>query len=69
MDGLFEQGHVVLGGPLADGGGAAMVVMEGESEEAVRRLLAPDPWVAAGILGVGSVRRWRVFLDARRRPL
>ena len=64
MDVLFEGGAVVLGGPLADGG--AVLVMEAENEDEVRRLLAGDPWmVEAAVQGVGHIREWEIFLDAR----
>ena len=66
MDELFERGAVVLAGPLADGAGAAVSVMEAASADEVRALLAADPWVTKDILGVGEVREWRIFLDARR---
>ena len=68
MDDLFERGIVVLAGPIADGGGEALSVLEGESERALRELLAADPWVRdRDILRVGRIRGWRVFLDARTR--
>jgi uncharacterized protein YciI len=68
MDDLFERGLVVLGGPLADGSGHAVVVMEAAGEAEVRDLLAGDPWCVHDILGVNEIREWRIFLDARRRP-
>ncbi len=68
MDDLFERGIVVLAGPIADGGGEALSVLEGESEAALRELLAEDPWCRdRDLLRVGRVRGWRVFLDARDR--
>jgi uncharacterized protein YciI len=68
MDDLFARRLVILGGPIAGGGGEALVVMDAESEDALRDLLAADPWRAArDILRVGRIREWRVFLDARER--
>ena len=43
MDGLVDAGFVVLGGPLADEHRVVLVV-EAESEDAVRSTLARDPW-------------------------
>src|SRR5439155_25097095 len=43
MDGLVDEGFVVLGGPLADEERVVHVV-EAESEDAVRATLARDPW-------------------------
>ena len=65
MDDLFARGSVVLAGPLVDGAGDAVVVMEAASAREVRELLAPDPWVVDHLLGVGEIREWRIFLDAR----
>jgi uncharacterized protein YciI len=68
MDDLFERGVVVMAGPIAGGAGEAVVVMEAESESALRELLAADPWCRdRDVLGVSRIREWRVFLDARER--
>jgi uncharacterized protein YciI len=65
MDDLFERGLVRIAGPIAGGAGEALTVMDGESEEALRQLLAGDPWCAdQDLLRVGRIREWRVFLDA-----
>ena len=65
MDELFHAGRVVLGGRLRDEKGA-LLVMDADSEEHVRELLAPDPWcVERDMLRVGDVRPWKIFLDAR----
>ena len=68
MDDLFERGLVVLAGPIAGGAGESLVVMEAEAEDALRELLAADPWCRDGdLLRVARIREWRVFLDARTR--
>lgn len=63
MDGLVEQGLIVLGGPLAD---EVRVVhaMEAASEEAVRAALARDPWSGSHLV-VETVEPWTLRLDAR----
>jgi uncharacterized protein YciI len=65
MDGLVEQGFIVLGGPLSDGVHTAHAV-EADSEEAVRATLARDPWSGSHLV-VESIEPWTVRLDARRR--
>lgn len=65
MDGLVEQGFVVLGGPLADEKRTAHVV-EAESEEAVRATFTRDPWSGTH-LEVGSIDAWTIRLDGRKR--
>jgi uncharacterized protein YciI len=63
MDGLVEAGFVVLGGPLADEHRVVLVV-EAESEEAVRATLARDPWSETHLV-VDTVDRWTIRLDGR----
>jgi uncharacterized protein YciI len=63
IDGLVDDGFVVLGGPLVDEGGA-MIVVRAESEEAVRQRLQEDPWYREEILRLERIRRWEIFVDA-----
>jgi uncharacterized protein YciI len=63
MDGLVEEGFIVLGGPLADEVRTAHVV-ESESEEAVRATLARDPWSETH-LRVDTIDPWTIRLDGR----
>ena len=65
MDALVDDGFVVLGGPLGDRE-RVMVVVEAEDEDEVRRRLAPDPWLPAGILEIASIEPWTIWLDARK---
>jgi hypothetical protein len=63
MDGLVEQGFIVLGGPLADEERVAHAI-EAADEEQVRATLALDPW-SGSHLNVESVEPWTVRLDGR----
>lgn len=63
MDGLVDDGFIVLGGPLADEHRVVLVV-EAESEEAVRATLARDPWSGTHLV-VDAVDRWTIRLDGR----
>jgi uncharacterized protein YciI len=63
MDGLVDDGFVVLGGPLADEHRVAHVI-EAASEEALRARLAEDPWSGTH-LNVASVDPWTIRLDGR----
>ena len=61
---LFEEGTVVLAGPVGDGSGA-MMVLEAGSEEEARRVVQHDPYTAAGV-GVDHVLRpWNVVIPAQ----
>ena len=64
MDGLVDDGFVVLGGPLADEHRVAHAV-EAESEEAIRATLARDPWSETH-LQVDTIDPWTIRLDGRR---
>ncbi|MGH3085022.1 MAG: YciI family protein [Gaiellaceae bacterium] len=62
MDGLTDEGVVVLGGPLGgDDGENVLLVVAVESEAAIRARLAEDPW-ANGMLTIESVKPWSVWL-------
>ena len=63
MDGLVDSGFVVLGGPLADEHRVVLVV-EAESEDAVRATFARDPWNETH-LRVDTIDRWTIRLDGR----
>lgn len=65
MDGLVDDGFVVLGGPLADEERVVLAV-EAESENAVRETLARDPWSDSHLV-VDSVDAWTIRLDGRAR--
>jgi uncharacterized protein len=64
MDALVEEGVIVLGGPIGDGDGEnSLLVVDVDSESAVRARLAEDPW-ADDMLTIESVRPWSVWLRA-----
>ena len=45
MDGLADEGFVVLGGPIGEGDGEnTLMVIDAPDEETVRARLADDPW-------------------------
>ena len=63
MDGLVDDGFVILGGPLADEDRVVLAV-EAESDEAVRSTLGRDPWSGTHLV-VESVDQWTIRLDGR----
>ena len=63
MDGLVEDGFIILGGPLDDEERVVHVVAA-ESEEHVRATLARDNW-AESVVQVESVDGWTILLDGR----
>jgi uncharacterized protein YciI len=64
MDGLVADGFILFGGPVGDGQ-QTLHVVEAHDEDQVRRRLAEDPWARAGLLEVGSIQPWALWLDFR----
>ena len=60
MDGLVEDGFVLLGGPLGEH--RALLIVIADSEAEVRARLAQDPWTPMRVLGVERVEPWEVLL-------
>jgi uncharacterized protein YciI len=67
MDGLVSDGMIILGGPLSNGE-RTLHVVEAADEQAVRTRLARDPWATMGLLRVGSLEPWALWLDSRTAP-
>ena len=65
MDGLVDDGFIVLGGPLSRELRTAHAV-EAESEDAVRARFARDPW-SDSHLRVEAIDKWTIRLDGRPR--
>lgn len=65
MDGLVDDGFVVLGGPVSDDGRVVHAV-EAESEAAVRATWGRDPWSETHLV-VESIEPWTIRLDTRQR--
>ena len=64
MDALVEDGFVILGGPVGYDHGALHLV-ESADEQDVRARLGKDPWAQSGVVRVGSVEPWLIWLDGR----
>ena len=64
MDELVARGTIVLGGPLADEH-RVVLVMDADSESAIREALARDPWSGSHLV-VNRIEAWRIRLDGRR---
>ncbi len=72
MDGLVEDGFIVLGGPLADEHRVVHAV-EAESEDAARATFARDPWSETHLHDetIGAVddpARWSIQMTHRAEP-
>jgi len=64
MDGLVDDGFIILGGPVGDGA-QTLHVVEAADENQLRARLAEDPWASAGLLQIGTIEPWALWLDSR----
>jgi uncharacterized protein YciI len=63
MDRLVDDGFVVVAGPLGDGEEALLIIEASDEAEVIARM-ATDPWNPMGLLHVGEVRPWTIWLGA-----
>ena len=64
IDGLAEQGVIVLGGPVGDPDfGPALLILAAESEDEVYTHLSEDPWLNT-TLRVENVQRWSIWIGS-----
>ena len=61
MDGLAEEGWIVLGGPLGDGS-KFMHVVDAAGVDEVEARFAADPWVPMDMLRIVSAEPWEILL-------
>ena len=64
MDDLVADGFILFGGPVGDGQQTLHVVAADDAND-VRRRHAEDPWARAGLLKIGSIQSWELWLDFR----
>jgi uncharacterized protein YciI len=62
MNGLVDDGFILLGGPLEGGRDTAHVV-DAASEDELRARFGEDPWAANGMLRIKSAERWTILLE------
>jgi uncharacterized protein YciI len=66
MDGLVDDGFLIVGGPLGNGD-RTLHLIQAEGEQEIRTRFAADPWATAGLLQVGTIEPWAFWLDGRSR--
>lgn len=68
MDRLVDDGTIIVGGPVGDGS-RTLHAVEAIDEAEIRARFGADPWAAPGLLEIGSIEPWALWLDSRsRRP-
>jgi uncharacterized protein YciI len=63
MDGLRDEGFVLLGGPLEGTAEVLLIVRARDADEILVRL-AEDCWSRSGLLQVSRIARWRLRLGS-----
>jgi hypothetical protein len=63
MDGLVDDGFIIIGGPLGDGSRSLHAV--DAPDEDIRARLAAETWASAQLLLIGSVEPWAWWLGGR----
>jgi uncharacterized protein YciI len=69
MNALAGEGFVLFAGPLAgteSGRLRALVIVDAETEDEIRRRLADDPWVHSDRLAIASIEPWNLIVGAER---
>jgi uncharacterized protein YciI len=64
MDGMKEEGFIVLGGPLEGSRHAALLVFRAHDETEILTRLADDPWTRNDLLVVDELRPWTIRLGS-----
>ena len=65
MDGLVDDGFVILGGPVGDGEQTLHVVEAADESEIRARLARGSMGVVPGLLRIGMIEPWALWLDSR----
>ena len=67
MDGIFDEGFLLLAGPL-EGDKYTLWVVEADDEKEIQRRMKEDPWSATGMLTPVQIERWTVVMDRLPKP-
>jgi uncharacterized protein YciI len=71
MNALASDGFILFAGPLAateSGRLRALLIVDAETEDEIRRRLADDPWVHMDRLVIMSIEPWNLIVGAERLP-
>ena len=64
---LFEQGRLLVSGPLAQGGGpGALLILDAAGPDEVAALLDDDPFHVRGLIAEREIRRWNPAFGGER---
>lgn len=64
MDALVDEGFIVVGGPVGSGEQTLHLIQAADENE-IRARFAKDPWASAGLVLIGTIEPWALWLDGR----
>ena len=67
MDGIFEEGFLLLAGPL-EGDRETMWVVEAASKAQIIQRMREDPWSASRMLTPTKIEGWDIVMDRLPKP-
>jgi uncharacterized protein len=62
MDGIFDEGFLLLAGPI-EGDKETMWVVKADSREEILERMKQDPWSSNGMLTPTTIERWDIVMD------
>lgn len=65
MDGLVDDGLIVVGGGPLGSGERTLHWVAAPDEQTVRSRLRSDPWAQMGLGEIGTIAEWALWLDGR----
>ena len=63
LDGLVDEGFIILGGPLNERD--VLLVVKSDAEASVRSRFAADPWIENSMLTITAIRPWTILLEGQ----
>ena len=63
MDGLVDEGFIILGGPIGDGS-RTLLIVAADREQDIEPRFAADPWVPMRMLRIVGIEPWEILLRA-----
>ena len=64
MDGLVDDGFIIVGGPIGDGN-RTLHLVEAAGRPEIEARLSKDPWASPDLLRIGTIEPWALWLDGR----
>ena len=64
MEGLADEGFIVLGGPVGRGERSFQFLIKADSPKTIRTRLAADSWTSMRLLRIARIEPWELLLGS-----